>query len=58
MDEMGLPRDIGKGLMDKLVAAELKITQKKYTSARQILQAFINQVNSQRGKTLTGTRSR
>jgi len=55
---MGLPRDIGKGLMDKLVAAELKITQKKYTSARQILQAFINQVNSQRGKTLTGTRSR
>jgi len=53
VDEMGLPLDIDKGLMDKLMVAQTLIAQKKYTPARQTLLVFINQVNSQREKTLT-----
>jgi len=50
---MGLPLDIDKGLMGKLTAAQTLIAQKKYTPARQTPLVFINQVNSQREKTLT-----
>jgi len=53
VDEMGLPLDIDKGLMGKLTAAQTLIAQKKYTPARQTPLVFINQVNSQREKTLT-----
>jgi hypothetical protein len=43
------------GLTDKLTAAQKKIEQKQYTPARNMLQAFINQVKSQRDKTLSDT---
>jgi hypothetical protein len=49
----GLPSDIEKGLIDKLTAAKTQIMQNKYTPARNVLNAFINQVNAQRGKVLT-----
>jgi methionine-rich copper-binding protein CopC len=53
VDGMGLPSDIESGLMAKLAAAKLQITKKQYTAAQQTLLAFINQVKSQQGKTLT-----
>ena len=49
---LGLPPDIEKGLIDKLTTARMKITQKQYTPARNTVNAFINQVNAQRGKAL------
>jgi PKD repeat protein len=53
VDSLGLPSGIETGLMDKLAAAEMLIYQGKYIPAKQTLLAFINQVNSQIGKTLT-----
>ena len=53
VDGLGLPSDIEKGFNDKLIAAKAQITQNKYTPARNVLNAFINQVNAQRGKALT-----
>ena len=53
LDGIGLPSGIENGLMEKLTNAEKKITQEQYTPAGNLLNAFINQVNSQRGKTLT-----
>jgi len=53
IDGMGLRSDIESGLMAKLAAAKLQITKKQYVAAQQTLLAFINQVKSQQGKTLT-----
>lgn len=57
IDGLGLPSNIEQGLIDKLIAAQEKIAQNHNTPARQILFAFINQVNSQRGKTLTNAQA-
>jgi hypothetical protein len=55
--ELSLPSGIENGFIAKLKAAEKKITQEQYTPARNTLNAFINQVNAQRGKALTGTQA-
>jgi len=57
VDELGLPNGIEQGLLAKLDTAEKKIAQEQYTPGRNTLNAFINQVNAQRGKALTGTQA-
>ena len=57
VDELGLPNGIEQGLLAKLDTAEKKIAQEHYTPARNTLNAFINQVNAQRGKTLSDTQA-
>ena len=52
VDSLGLPAAVETGLMDKLTAAQARIAQKKYTPARNTLNAFINQVNAQTGKAI------
>ena len=52
MSRLGLPTPFETGLMDKLTAAQARIAQKKYTPARNTLNAFINQVNAQTGKAI------
>jgi hypothetical protein len=54
---LGLPKGIERGLLAKLDVAEKKIIQEQYTPARNTLNAFINEVNAQRGKALTGTQA-
>jgi PKD repeat protein len=51
--ELSLPPDIETGLTDKLEVTESKLENEKYNVAQNTLTAFINQVNSQRDKTLT-----
>ena len=51
--EISLPPGIENGFISKLTAAQKKIIQKQYIPARQMLGAFINQANAQRGKSLT-----
>jgi len=53
VDGIGLPKGVEQSLLAKLNVAEKKITQKQYTPARNTLNAFINEVNAQRGKALT-----
>lgn len=53
VDGMGLPLDVENGLMDKLNSAQSQIMKKKNTPARNVLSAFINQVNAQKRKALT-----
>jgi hypothetical protein len=52
VDGLGLPPDVESGLLDKLAAAQKQIDMMKYPPAKKILQAFINQVKSQQGKTI------
>ncbi len=53
VDALGLPTGIENGLMAKLAAANMQISQKKYTPSRNMLNAFINQVNAQSGKAIS-----
>lgn len=53
VDELGLPPDVEDGLMAKLAAAQLQIDQMKYKPAQKMLMAFIKQVESQAGKTIS-----
>jgi hypothetical protein len=53
IDGLGLPKGIEQGLLAKLDNAQVKIAQEHYTPARNTLNAFIHQVNAQRGKVLT-----
>jgi len=53
IDQADLPEDIDSGLMDKLDAALKAVDKGNYRAASNLLNAFINMVNSQRGKTLT-----
>jgi len=57
VDGLGLPKGIEQALLAKLDTAEKKIIQEQYTPARNTLNAFINQVNAQRGKTLTSAQA-
>jgi dipeptidyl aminopeptidase/acylaminoacyl peptidase len=57
VDGLGLPKGIEQSLLAKLDTAEKKITQEQYTPARNTLNAFINQVNAQRGKAITETQA-
>ncbi len=52
VDSLELPAAVETGLIDKLTAAQARIVQKKYTPARNTLNAFINQVNAQTGKAI------
>jgi len=52
VDTLGLPVAIERGLLDKLAAAEAQFDQGKVVPARQMLLAFVAQVNGQRGKVL------
>ncbi len=53
VDDLGLPKGIEQGLLAKLDTAQKKIAQEQYTPARNALNAFMNDVNGQRGKSLT-----
>ena len=53
VDGLGLPKGIEQSLLAKLDVAQKKITKEQYTPARNTLNAFINEVNAQRGKTVT-----
>jgi hypothetical protein len=53
VEDAQLTQDIEDGLLDKLNAAIKALDKGKDKTAKNILSAFINQVNSQRGKTLT-----
>jgi methionine-rich copper-binding protein CopC len=57
VDELGLSPDIENGLMAKLTAANKQIAQKKNASSRNMLNAFINQVNAQTGKAISPDQS-
>jgi PKD repeat protein len=54
---LGLPKGIEQGFLAKLDVAEKKITQEQYTPARNTLNAFINEVNAQRGKAITASQA-
>jgi hypothetical protein len=53
VDALDLPSGIENGLMAKLTAAQKQIPNNKNTPARNQLQAFINDVRTQRGKAVT-----
>jgi len=57
VDGLGLPKGIEKSLLAKLDVAEKKITQEQYSPARNTLNAFIKEVNAQRGKAITVTQA-
>ncbi len=50
---LSLPQDIEDGLLDKVKAAQAALDRGKTTPATNILNAFINQVEAQRGKKIT-----
>jgi hypothetical protein len=57
VDGLGLPAAVEQGLLDKLAAAQKQIDQGRVVPARQVLLAFVAQVNGQRGKALTPARA-
>jgi len=53
VDDAQLPQDIEEGLTDKLDAAINAINKGHEKAAMNLLNAFINMVNGQRGKSIT-----
>lgn len=57
IDDAQLPEDIESGLMDKLDAAINALNKGNEKAAVNMLNAFINMVNAQRGKTITNAQA-